>query len=100
MLRASLRGWQYAVEHPEEAASIVLKYDETGIQTQEHQLSMMNEIAKLVRVSVRPLGYTDRSDVRRMIDTLMHYQVLSGPVQPEDVYTNEFWDQIHKDLGL
>jgi hypothetical protein len=49
---------------------------------------------------VRPLGYTDRSDVRRMIDTLMHSDVLGGPVQPEDVYTNEFWEQVHKDLGL
>jgi len=59
---------------------------------------MMNEIAKLVRVSVRPLGYTDRSDVTRMIDTLMYYQVLGGAVQPEDVYTNEFWEQVHTDL--
>jgi NitT/TauT family transport system substrate-binding protein len=100
MLRASLRGWQYAIEHPEEAVDIVLKYDETGVQTRDHQLSMMNEIAKLVYVSVRPLGYTDRSDVARMLDTLMHYQVLSGPVQPEDIYTNEFWEQVHADIGL
>jgi NitT/TauT family transport system substrate-binding protein len=100
MLRASLRGWQYATEHPEEAADIVLKYDESGVQTREHQLSMMNEIASLVLVSVRPLGYTDRSDVRRMIDTLMYYEVLDGPVQPDDVYTNEFWEQVRTGLGL
>jgi NitT/TauT family transport system substrate-binding protein len=100
MLRASLRGWQYAIEHPEEAADIVLKYDESGVQTREHQLSMMNEIARLVLVSVRPLGYTDRSDVRRMIDTLVSYEVLSRPIQPEDVYTNEFWEQVQADLGL
>jgi NitT/TauT family transport system substrate-binding protein len=100
MLRASLRGWQYATEHPEEAADIVLKYDESGVQTREHQLSMMNEIASLVLVSVRPLGYTDRSDVRRMIDTLMSYEVLDGPVQPDDVYTNEFWEQVRTGLGL
>jgi NitT/TauT family transport system substrate-binding protein len=100
MLRASLRGWQYATEHPEEAADIVLKYDESGVQTREHQLSMMNEITSLVLVSVRPLGYTDRSDVRRMIDTLMSYEVLDGPVQPDDVYTNEFWEQVRTGLGL
>jgi NitT/TauT family transport system substrate-binding protein len=100
MLRASLRGWQYAIQHPEEAADIVLKYDESGVQTREHQLSMMNEIARLVLVSVRPLGYTDRSDVRRMIDTLVSYEVLSGPIQPEDVYTNEFWEQVQAGLGL
>lgn len=92
MLRASLRGWEYAVEHPEEAADIVLKYDETGIQTREHQLSMMQEIAKLVSLPVRPIGFTDRDDVRRTIDTLFSYGVLSQEVQPEGVFTNEFWD--------
>jgi NitT/TauT family transport system substrate-binding protein len=93
MLRASLRGWQYAVEHPEEAADIVLKYDQSGVQTRQHQLSMMNEIAKLVVLPVRPLGFTDRDDVRRTIDTLLSYGILSGPVQPEDVFTIDIWEQ-------
>ncbi|GAB4532534.1 MAG: ABC transporter substrate-binding protein [Anaerolineae bacterium] len=100
MLRATLRGWQYAIEHPEEAVEIVLKYDETGVQTREHQISMMNEMSKLVQIPVRPIGYTDRSTVMRMIVTLMHYQVLERPVRPEDVYTNQFWEQVHTDLGL
>jgi NitT/TauT family transport system substrate-binding protein len=93
MLRASLKGWQYAVDNPEEAADIVLKYDEAGVQTRDHQLSMMAEIAKLVSVPVRELGFTDRDDVRRTIDTLLSYGVLSGPVQPEEVFTNDIWDQ-------
>ncbi len=94
MLRASLKGWQYAVAHPEEAAGIVLKYDKTGLQTKQHQLSMMTEIAKLVQVSIRPLGYTDRADVRRTIETLYTYGVLDQRLQPEDVYTLQFWEQI------
>jgi NitT/TauT family transport system substrate-binding protein len=93
MLRASLKGWQYAVDNPEEAADIVLKYDEAGIQTRDHQLSMMDEIAKLVSVPVRELGFTDRDDVRRTIDTLLSYGVLSGPVQPEEVFINDIWEQ-------
>jgi NitT/TauT family transport system substrate-binding protein len=93
MLRASLRGWKYAVEHPEEAVEIVLKYDPDGTQTREHQRSMMAEITKLVQESVRPVGYTDRTDVRRTIETLFSYGSLSDPVQPEDVFTNEFWIQ-------
>jgi len=93
MLRASLRGWEYAVQHPEEAADIVLKYDKSGIQTRVHQLSMMEEIAKLVSLPLRPIGFTDRDDVRRTIDTLLGYGVLDQAVQPEDVFTNEFWEQ-------
>lgn len=94
MLRASLRGWRYAVEHPEEAVEIVLRYDESGVQTREHQLAMMREITKLVVVPMRSIGYTDRDDVKRVIDTLVTYRVLSGPMQPEDIYTNEFWEQV------
>lgn len=93
MVQASLRGWQYAVEHPEEAVDIVLKYDESGVQTREHQLAMMNEIAKLVQVTVRPIGFTDQSDVSRMIDTLASYGILSEEMRIETIYTNDFWEQ-------
>ena len=93
MLRASLRGWQYAVDHPEEAAALVLKYDKSGVQTREHQIAMMNDIAKLVSVPLRPLGFTERDDVRRTLDTLVTYDVLDRLVQPEDVFTNAIWEQ-------
>ena len=93
MLRASLRGWQYAVENPEEATDIVLKYDQSGVQTRGHQLSMMLEITKLVQVNLRPLGYTDRNDVRRVIDTLYSYQVLNTQMDPDSIFTNRFWEQ-------
>jgi NitT/TauT family transport system substrate-binding protein len=95
MLRASLRGWQHAIDHPEEAADIVLKYDESGIQTREHQISMMDEISKLVVVSGHPVGHTDRAAVKRTVDTLFRYGILSAAVKPEDVFTNDFWEQSH-----
>ena len=98
MLRASLRGWEYAVANPEEAADIVLKYDVTGTQTREHQLSMMREVALLVKSSdIRPLGYTDRADVLRVVDTLQRYGVLASPVQPDEVYTNTIWESATSD---
>jgi NitT/TauT family transport system substrate-binding protein len=32
-----MKGWKWAEENPEDAAMIVLDYDETGAQTEEHQ---------------------------------------------------------------
>ncbi|MFQ5399155.1 MAG: ABC transporter substrate-binding protein [Anaerolineae bacterium] len=93
MLRASLRGWQYAVDHPDEAVGIVLKYDESGLQTRPHQTWMMNQIARLVQGENRRLGFTREADVRRTIDTLLRYQILTEPLDPGRVYTNEFWAQ-------
>ena len=46
-VRASMKGWKYAEENPEEAAGIVLDNDETGAQTEAHQVRMMQEVAKL-----------------------------------------------------
>ena len=93
MVKASLRGWQYAIENPQEAVDIVMKYDTSKSLTREHQVSMMNEIAKLVQVSIRPVGYTNRDDVRRTIDTLYSYKVLTTQVNPDQFFSNIFWEQ-------
>jgi len=94
MLRATLRGWQYAVEDPEEAAEIVLKYDQSGTQTRGHQVAMMKEIARLVSVSGIEMGYTDPASVQLMVDTLVQYGVLNQAVDINQVFTNQFWEQV------
>lgn len=100
MVRATLRGWQYAIENPAEAVDIVLKYDETGLQTREHQLAMMSEIADLVQVTnVRPIGFTDESDINRVIDTLYNYGVLTELLPSTSVYNNEFWEKAQAGLN-
>ncbi|MCK7613913.1 ABC transporter substrate-binding protein [Roseibium sp. CAU 1639] len=47
-VKASMKGWAYTAEHPEEAAEIVLENDATGAQTEKHQIRMIGEIVKLV----------------------------------------------------
>src|SRR5687767_9934453 len=37
-VKASMKGWDYARQNPEEAAQIVLDSDTTGAQTEEHQV--------------------------------------------------------------
>ena len=39
-----MKGWEYAVDHPDEAAEIVL---DSGAQDENHQKRMMGEVAKL-----------------------------------------------------
>lgn len=67
-VRASMKGWKYAEANPKEAAAIVLDYDETGAQTEAHQVRMMGEIAKLTAGSN---GSLDPSDFDRTVSTLM-----------------------------
>lgn len=93
MVRASLKGWEYSIQHPEEAADIVMKYDTSGVLNRAHQISMMNELAKLVQVSIRPVGFSDRTDIRRTIDTLYSYKILDSQVNPDLFFSNVFWEQ-------
>ncbi len=94
MLRASLAGWQYALEHPEEAVDMVLKHDTTGVQKREHQLVMMKEIARLVGGGQdRQLGRTDHARVERAFETLRQCGILEWLLRPEEVYTNDFWQK-------
>ncbi len=67
-VRASMKGWKWAEENPTEAAMIVLEADETGAQTEKHQIRMMGEIAKLTAGSN---GALDVADYDRTVATLM-----------------------------
>lgn len=83
---ASMQGWKWAEENPEDAAMIVLDYDETGAQTEAHQIRMMGEVAKLTAGSN---GALDPADYQRTVDTLLAGG--SDPVitkQPEGAWTH------------
>ncbi len=95
MLRASIKGWQRAVDYPEEAVDIVQKYAKSNFLDYGHQIFMIKEISRLVRTSGYPLGRPDGVAVKRMIDTLQSSGIMGGPIQPEDVYTVEFWNKIY-----
>ena len=89
-VRASMAGWKWAEENPEEAAAIVLDYDETGAQTEAHQVRMMGEIAKLTAGSD---GSLDPADYERTVATLLAGG--SDPVitaEPEGAWTSAITD--------
>ncbi|MFK7940809.1 MAG: ABC transporter substrate-binding protein [Roseovarius sp.] len=67
-VRASMKGWKWAEENPDEAAMIVLDNDASGAQTEEHQKRMMSEVAKLTAGSN---GALDPADFQRTVDSLM-----------------------------
>ncbi|MCP4205511.1 MAG: ABC transporter substrate-binding protein [Shimia sp.] len=90
-VRASMKGWKWAEENPAEAAMIVLEYDETGAQTEEHQVRMMGEIAKLTAGSNGALA---EADYQRTVDSLMSGG--SDPVitkMPEGAWTHAITDK-------
>jgi NitT/TauT family transport system substrate-binding protein len=89
-VRASMKGWKWAEENPDDAAMIVLDNDETGAQTEAHQKRMMGEIAKLTAGSN---GALDPADYERTVETLLG--AGSDPVitkAPEGAWTHAVSD--------
>lgn len=89
-VRASMKGWKYAEENPDEAADIVLENDSTGAQTEKHQKRMMGEVAKLTAGSN---GALDEADYKRTVQSLLAGG--SDPViskEPEGAWTHEITD--------
>jgi NitT/TauT family transport system substrate-binding protein len=92
-LRASIKGWNYAGDHPDEAADIVLENDDTGAQTEKHQRRMMREINKLVGNPPQGIGYLIPADYRRTVDVLMSSD--SDPViskKPKGAWSHTIWN--------
>ena len=93
-VRASMKGWKYAEANPGEAANIVLDNDESGAQTEAHQVRMMGEIAKLTAGSN---GTLDPADYERTVATLMAGG--SDPVitaKPSGAWTHAITDRALK----
>jgi NitT/TauT family transport system substrate-binding protein len=95
-VEASIKGWEFAAANPDEAADIVLEYDETGAQTEKHQRRMMGEINKLVEGGAQGIGWLDPADYQRTVDVLLASD--STPVitkAPEGAWTHQIWDAIN-----
>lgn len=85
-VKASMRGWAWAKENPDEAATIILDNDMTGAQTEEHQKRMIGEIVKLLTDD--PNGALDTASADQTVDVLMSEG--SDPVitaRPEGAWT-------------
>ena len=89
-VRASMAGWRYAEANVDEAAAIIIEYDETGAQSEAAQARMMGEIAKLTAGST---GALDIEAYERTVATLLAGG--SDPVismAPEGAYTTVITD--------
>jgi NitT/TauT family transport system substrate-binding protein len=89
-VKASMKGWDYAVKHQAEAVDIVLKNDTSGAQNKGHQTTMMQEIAKLVEGSKKGTGYLDPADYQRTVKIVLENKVISK--EPKGAWTHKVFD--------
>lgn len=94
-LKATIKGWEWAAANPKEAALIVLENDDTGAQTESHQIRMMTEVAKLLNKGEKGVGYLDPAAYERTVKVLLGND--SAPVitkKPEGAYSHIVFDKM------
>jgi NitT/TauT family transport system substrate-binding protein len=89
-VKASVKGWEYARAHEDEAVKIILATDTTGSKTEKDQKRMMGEIGKLLAAGNEEL---DPKDYDRTVDILISGK--SDPVitkKPVGAWTHEVYE--------
>ena len=84
-VRASMKGWEYALANSDEAAQIVI---DNGGQDLEHQKYMMGEVAKLVADSK---GVLDPAAFDRTAKMVLDQKIIT--MQPEGAWTHDVTDK-------
>jgi NitT/TauT family transport system substrate-binding protein len=87
-VRASMKGWKYATENPDEAAGIVM---ENGGQDENHQKRMMGEVAKLIDNAD---GKLIEAAYQRTADALLAQKIITKA--PEGAWTADITNEAIK----
>lgn len=81
-VKATMKGWNYAIEHQDEVVDIVMKSVTAGSTTKQHQTTMLKEMAKLVK----PEGFKNEQvgsfvdeSVKRTADIALQYGLIKKP---------------------
>ncbi len=95
VLRATLTGWQYAIENQNEAVDITLKYATST--TKIHQLNMLNSSVPLINTGKGDLGWMDRVSWDRAQGIMFEHGIMTEKINVDDVFTLKFLEEIYKD---
>jgi NitT/TauT family transport system substrate-binding protein len=94
-LRASLRGWKYAIENQPEAVEITLKVNPA--LKKDHQTVMLREVAKAMTwgpSKEKGLGYLDPKAAEWTMNFLLENKQLSKPIAVSEAINLRFWDEV------
>ncbi|NTU84244.1 MAG: ABC transporter substrate-binding protein [Chloroflexales bacterium] len=93
-LRASLKGWTYAVEHPAEVGPMVLQYAPQADAALE--TAKMTAALPLINTGENQIGWMRPEVWAGMAETLHDQGALTQPAQPTTAYTLQFLEDIYR----
>ncbi len=92
-LRATLKGWRYTIENPDEAVDLTLQYDAT--LDRNRQVRMAEAQTPLIHTGDVEIGWMEDSIWQEMHQILLDAGVLAQPLNVAEAYTMEFLEKIY-----
>ncbi len=89
MVRATLRGIQFTVEHPREAFQYCFKYVD-GLEDADQDVQMQVLESSVALYQTNPYGYSHPEAWENMQAVLLEMGLMKSPINLEEAYTNEF----------
>lgn len=92
-LRATLRGWQDAIEDYQQAVPVILKYARD--KDPQLQAVMMEAQLPLVHTGEDQIGWMKAEDWQAMYKLLQDYDLLTKPFDVRQAYTMQFLQEVY-----
>lgn len=96
-LKATFKGWEYAVENPEESVRHLLSQNPNLNRETELKIIKARREYSFPEDATTPIGWMDKKIWQEMHDNLLEQELLEEPLNIDDVYTNEFLEMIHSE---
>ncbi len=92
-LRATLKGWRYAIENPDEAVDLTWQRDPA--LSRDRQVRMVAAQTPLIHTGEDQIGWMRAEVWREMHDMLLEQGILDEPLDLARVYTMEFLQAVY-----
>ncbi len=92
-LRATLRGWRWAIENTDDAGMMALQYNPE--LDGKVQVAQLEASIPFIHTGEAPVGWMSQGIWRSMTDTLFDQGLLSIPIDVERVYTMQFLNDVY-----
>jgi NitT/TauT family transport system substrate-binding protein len=93
-LRATLKGWTYAIENPNMVAAMVAKYNPNA--DLKHETDQMTASLPLINTGEDQIGWMIPKTWVGMEQVLREQGLLAGPLDVTQVYTMQYLQEIYK----
>lgn len=94
MVRATLKGIEYTAAHPDEAFEICFNHVENLAELSEDELLVQKQVLtdSIELYQLDPPGYSDMESWENMQDILLQMDLIEGPVDLDQIFSNDFVD--------